>query len=61
MIVGLIVNIHSYFVIKGGGECHRPISNIYAALALYASYFVLFAHFFNKAYMKKVNQKRKEQ
>jgi len=51
MLVGIVISIHSYSVIVSGGECHRPLANIYASLAMYASYFLLFANFFYKAYM----------
>lgn len=36
------------------------MSNIYLALAMYFSYFLLFADFFYKAYLKKARRKLKE-
>ncbi|OXA56605.1 putative fatty acid elongation protein 3 [Folsomia candida] len=58
MLVGIVISFHSYSVIVSGEECHRPLSNIYASLGMYATYFLLFANFFYKAYMTK-SKKRK--
>lgn len=57
-MVGIIINGHSIKVLLKGEECHRPIENVYAALAMYMSYFVLFAHFFYKAYVSNKNGRK---
>ncbi|CAL8123749.1 unnamed protein product [Orchesella dallaii] len=59
MVVGLVVNFHSYFVLTNGEECARPMSNIYLALAMYFSYFLLFMDFFYKTYVVTPRSKAK--
>ncbi|ODN04553.1 putative fatty acid elongation protein 3 [Orchesella cincta] len=59
MVVGLVVNFHSYFVLTNGEECARPMSNIYLALAMYFSYFLLFMDFFYKTYLTPSRSKAK--
>lgn len=51
-------NLYFYEIAVNGGECSRPMSNIYLALAMYFSYFLLFADFFYKAYLKKAARKK---
>jgi len=53
MVMGLVVNIWAYQVKQAGNECHVSYENIKISLIMYTSYFVLFAHFFRRAYMKK--------
>uniref|UniRef100_A0A2P2HWR7 Elongation of very long chain fatty acids protein n=1 Tax=Hirondellea gigas TaxID=1518452 RepID=A0A2P2HWR7_9CRUS len=53
MIMGAAVNIWAYQVKQAGNECHVSYENIKISLIMYTSYFVLFAHFFRRAYMKK--------
>ena len=53
MIVGCVVNLWAYHVKSNGGECEVSITNIKLSLLMYFSYFVLFAHFFNRAYLTK--------
>jgi len=53
MIIGCVVNLWAYHVKSSGGECEVSILNIKLSLLMYFSYFVLFAHFFNKAYLSK--------
>ncbi|KAF2350062.1 ELO family [Trinorchestia longiramus] len=53
MIMGAAVNIWAYQVKEAGNECHVSYENIKISLIMYTSYFVLFAHFFRRAYMKK--------
>jgi len=53
MVMGAAVNIWAYQVKQAGNECHVSYDNIKISLIMYSSYFVLFAHFFRRAYMKK--------
>lgn len=53
MVMGAVVNIWAYQVKEAGNECHVSYENIKISLIMYTSYFVLFAHFFRRAYMKK--------
>ncbi|RXG68960.1 Elongation of very long chain fatty acids protein 6 [Armadillidium vulgare] len=53
MIMGTAVNIWAYQVKQAGNECHVSYENINLSLLMYTSYFVLFARFFRRAYMKK--------
>ncbi|XP_037070592.1 elongation of very long chain fatty acids protein 6-like [Pollicipes pollicipes] len=53
MVVGCLVNLWAYHVKSNGGECEVSDLNIKLSLMMYFSYFVLFAHFFNKAYLSK--------
>jgi len=51
MIVGCLINFWSYQVKMDGRECQVSYENIKISLLMYASYFVLFAHFFYNAYL----------
>jgi len=51
MLIGVVVNVYAYRMKTRGVECDMPLKNIYLGFLMYASYFVLFAHFFYKAYM----------
>jgi hypothetical protein len=53
MVVGVTINVYSMYIKAIGSECLCGWDNIYLALAMYASYFFLFANFFHKAYVKK--------
>jgi len=56
MVMGAAVNIWAYQVKQAGNECHVSYDNIKISLIMYSSYFVLFAHFFRRAYIKKPSQ-----
>ena len=52
MVTGCFVNIYAYqFLSSGHQDCHISPFNIKLSIAMYFSYFVLFARFFQKAYM----------
>ena len=51
MIFGCYVNWTAYQVYQRGDACHITDNNIKYSLLMYASYFMLFAHFFYSAYM----------
>lgn len=53
MIVGCAVNVWAYSYIKDGSShsCHISQFNVKLSIAMYFSYFVLFARFFRKAYL----------
>ncbi|XP_047487573.1 elongation of very long chain fatty acids protein 6-like isoform X2 [Penaeus chinensis] len=53
MVMGAAVNIWAYQVKQAGNECHVSYDNIKISLLMYISYFVLFAHFFCRAYVVK--------
>jgi len=57
MVAGCIVNIYAYQYKQQGHLCSISSTNIVLSLALYASYFVLFAHFFYVTYVKKKSKK----
>jgi len=50
MVVGVIVNGYAYKTKAKGFDCDVSSHHLQMGLAMYASYFVLFAHFFYKAY-----------
>lgn len=53
MIVGCAINIwaHNYMTTAPPHSCHISQINIRLSMAMYFSYFVLFAQFFYKAYL----------
>ncbi|XP_021187985.1 very long chain fatty acid elongase 6 [Helicoverpa armigera] len=53
MIVGCAINIwaHNYMATSAPTSCHISQINIKLSMAMYFSYFVLFAQFFYKAYL----------
>lgn len=62
MIVGCAINIwaHNYMATAAPTSCHISQINIKLSMAMYFSYFVLFAQFFYKAYLSpKTNKKAK--
>lgn len=50
MIVGCAINLWAYNAMKQN-ECHISPLNVKLSIAMYFSYFVLFARFFQKAYL----------
>jgi len=50
MAVGLVVSTCVFVIKHSGGDCHQSNSNAAAAILMYGSYLVLFAHFFYKQY-----------
>jgi elongation of very long chain fatty acids protein 6 len=58
MIAGCIVNLSALNYKQEGYPCTISTTNIQISLALYASYFILFAHFFYLTYLSK-DSKRK--
>jgi elongation of very long chain fatty acids protein 6 len=58
MIVGCIVNVAAYNYKQKGYLCVTPNANIVLSLALYASYFILFAHFFYITYLRKDSKRQ---
>lgn len=62
MIVGCAINIwaHNYMATAPPHTCHISQINIKLSMAMYFSYFVLFARFFFKAYLSpKIGKKAK--
>lgn len=53
MIVGCMVNIATWKYKQDGYLCETTTTNVQISLALYASYFILFAHFFYVTYLGK--------
>lgn len=53
MIVGCAINIwaHNHMLTSPSHSCHISEMNIKLSMAMYFSYFVLFARFFYKAYL----------
>ena len=58
MIAGCIVNVSVFNYKQDGYSCNTSDTNVMLSLALYASYFILFAHFFYVTYLRK-DSKRK--
>lgn len=52
MVIGVIVNIHAYQMKQNGTACDVSDRNINLCLIMYTSYFILFARFFYKIYIK---------
>ncbi|UJR26072.1 hypothetical protein I4U23_007418 [Adineta vaga] len=57
MIGGCTVNISAFYYKKNGHYCSTDNTNIVLSLALYASYLLLFAHFFYNSYVRKDSKK----
>jgi elongation of very long chain fatty acids protein 6 len=53
MIFGIYVNIKAYQLKKNGDPCDVSDENIIVSFIMYATYFMLFFHFFYLAYIKK--------
>ena len=51
MAVGLAVNILAYLVRLRGEKCEQSDESMYLCLAMYASYLVLFIHYFYRIYL----------
>lgn len=52
MVIGCAINISAYQYLEAGQvDCHISRVNIRFSLAMYLSYFVLFARFFHKSYL----------
>lgn len=51
MVVGCAINIWARQLLQSGAECHISEMNVKLSMAMYFSYFVLFARFFYKAYL----------
>lgn len=62
MIVGCAINIwaHNYMSASPSHSCHVSQINIKLSMAMYFSYFVLFAQFFYKAYLAPKTGKKKD-
>ncbi|KRZ85572.1 putative fatty acid elongation protein 3 [Trichinella sp. T8] len=52
MVIGCFVAITAYMVKQSGKSCQQTFSNLYFSFLIYASYFLLFAHFFYRTYLK---------
>lgn len=61
MVFGIYVNVTAYLVKKRGEKCQVSDENITWSFIMYASYFVLFFHFFYKAYIAPKSVKKHEQ
>jgi len=61
MVMGTAVNIWAYQVKQDGNECHVSMENIKISLAMYSSYFILFAQFFHRVYFKRPREMKKSQ
>ncbi|KRT82357.1 hypothetical protein AMK59_4892 [Oryctes borbonicus] len=51
MVIGCAINIWAHQLLQTQTECHISPFNIKLSIAMYFSYFVLFARFFHKAYL----------
>ncbi|KAF7487582.1 Elongation of very long chain fatty acids protein 6 [Sarcoptes scabiei] len=61
MIIGGIVTVYAFQMKQHGHQCQVSYDRLYAGMAIYLSYFILFANFFLKSYLtsgkKKENMK----
>lgn len=62
MIVGCAINFwaHDFLNTFGRGSCHISPINVKLSIAMYFSYFVLFARFFYKTYLSTNARKGKQ-
>jgi elongation of very long chain fatty acids protein 6 len=58
MIVGCTINLAARQYKYEGHECSTSSTNINLSLLLYASYFLLFAHFFYMTYVRRDTMKQ---
>jgi len=57
MVIGVFINIYSLYMKSTHGNCYdRSYDAMYLALGMYATYFLLFANFFVKAYFIKTKK-----
>jgi len=60
MVFGVFINLYSLYMKESRGICFdRSYEAIYLALGMYATYFVLFANFFIRAYFLRRSSKAK--
>lgn len=50
MAVGAFVTFYAYWVKINGQQCQISYDRLYAGMAIYITYFMLFAHFFKETY-----------
>lgn len=53
MVVGTFVTFYAYYAKSSGRSCDISFSTLYAGMAIYVSYFLLFAQFFVASYLSK--------
>jgi len=53
MVIGIGCNVFALVTKFQGRHCATDVTHIYWGLAMYTSYFVLFANFFRQSYFKK--------
>jgi len=53
MVIGVTVNVYAYRMKLEGVDCDVSLHHLNMGLTMYASYFILFAHFFYRAYLLK--------
>lgn len=58
MVVGCGINLWAHQLLQRGVECHVTPINVKLSIAMYFSYFVLFARFFYKAYISKQGNRK---
>ena len=58
MIIGCAVNIAAFYYKEQGYSCATSYTNIILSLLMYASYLLLFAHFFYMNYLRQDSMKK---
>jgi len=53
MVVGCAIGYVVWTIKANGGQCHQRWSNLYMALGIYSTFFLLFSHYFYVNYIKK--------
>ncbi|KFD52556.1 hypothetical protein M514_06590 [Trichuris suis] len=59
MVAGCFVSWTSYNIKRSNTYCQQSYENLYFSFLIYTSYFVLFAHFFYTAYLRRGNRYQK--
>jgi len=58
MMIGIGINVFALFIVKlEGRHCATDLQHIYVCIAMYTSYFLLFANYFRHTYLKTVKMR----
>jgi elongation of very long chain fatty acids protein 6 len=60
MVIGCAVNFWAWNILQSGASCHISELNVKLSIAMYFSYFMLFARFFYRSYLSGSKSKLKQ-
>jgi len=60
MIIGLVVSVCVFIIKHSGTDCHQSYINLAAAILMYGSYLILFAHFFYRQFAIPAKKKSRD-